>query len=152
MVVRRTVEDLKDVFKDVTDVAGDTIVYEVNNKYYGDSKKHLMVGTTIVYPGDVNFEYFMTKGHKHVKPTAEVYYCLEGTGIVVLQDENDRVIEHRLEPGEYVYCGPKVAHRVVNDGDTPLKFLCVCRSDSGHDYNVKFKKRYFVEGDVTHGD
>ena len=41
----------------------------------------LKFGTSIVFPGKVGDEYFMTKGHFHtLLDTGEVYFCLSGQG------------------------------------------------------------------------
>jgi len=57
--------------------------------------------------------------HYHTGNT-EAFYLLSGTGQLRAADG-----EHPLEPGDYVTCppGPDGAHRVVNDGDDPLRYL-----------------------------
>jgi len=48
----------------------------------------LLHGTSIVHPGKVGNEYFMTKGHFHsVLDTAEVYYVLQGRGMMVTANQ-----------------------------------------------------------------
>ena len=63
---------------------GDPLLYE----FYGldlpeDDSGVLQFGTTILYPGKVGKEYFMTKGHFHtILDTSEIYYGLSGHGMM----------------------------------------------------------------------
>jgi glucose-6-phosphate isomerase, archaeal len=59
----------------------DALLYEVYEMHRPESSGELLHGISIVHPGRVGDEYFMTKGHFHaVLETAEVYYCLAGQG------------------------------------------------------------------------
>ncbi len=53
---------------------------------------------------------------------AEAFYVLAGEGMLRASDD-----EHPLGPGDYVACprGADGGHRVVNDGDEPLRYLAV---------------------------
>jgi uncharacterized cupin superfamily protein len=59
--------------------------------------------------------------HYHTA-NAEAIYVLAGDGLVRLGDDT-----HRISAGTYVPCPPtsEGAHRVVNDGDDPLRYLMV---------------------------
>lgn len=59
--------------------------------------------------------------HYHTN-NAEAFYVLAGEGQLRTADG-----KHRLEPGEYVACptGESGAHRLVNDGDEPLRYLAL---------------------------
>ena len=65
---------------------GDPLLYE----FYGldlpeDDSGVLQFGTTILYPGKVGEEYFMTKGHFHtILDTSEIYYGLSGRGMMLV--------------------------------------------------------------------
>lgn len=99
----------------------------------------LLWGTTEISPGKVGVEYFMTHGHRHtILNRAEFYGTVAGEGMLVLR-ENDG--EPRYEPmsvGSLHYIPGHITHRVVNIGDTPLRFLACWPSDAGHDYSVVF--------------
>lgn len=137
-MIKRTIRDMKDMYKGSIEIDEETVVYTADNVYYGESSEHLMAGITTIYPGKVGEEFFMTKGHNHIKSAGEVYYGLEGEAVILLKYEDEVEEEKILRPGEVVYCPPGVAHRAINKGQTISKFLCVCRADAGHNYNVKF--------------
>ena len=65
---------------------GDPLVYEfyeLDTRTPGD----IAFGTTVIYPGKVGREYFMTKGHFHeILDTAEIYYCLSGQGYLLMEN------------------------------------------------------------------
>jgi len=92
-------------------------------------------GTTVVEPGQVDSEYFMTHGHFHLKRDRTEYYgTVEGEGALILMDENR---ETRMEPmsaGSLHFVPPHTAHRVANIGNVPLRFVACWPSDAGHDY------------------
>ena len=92
-------------------------------------------GTTVVEPGQVGSEYFMTHGHFHLKRDRTEYYgTVEGEGALILMDENR---ETRMEPmsaGTLHFIPPHTAHRVANIGNVPLRFVACWPSDAGHDY------------------
>ena len=53
----------------------DPVLYEVYEIKRPEAAGELMNGISIVHPGKVGAEYFMTKGHFHtVLDTAEIYY------------------------------------------------------------------------------
>ena len=95
----------------------------------------LFWGSTVLQPGRVGDEYFMTHGHFHAIPDrAEFYATVKGTGAMVFMDEARKTWSQPMKPGSVHYIPGKVAHRVVNTGDVPLVFLACWPSDAGHDY------------------
>lgn len=95
----------------------------------------LFWGGTEILPGRVGKEYFMTHGHQHaVLDRAEFYGTVAGKGLLVLRDENRRIRQEEMSPGSLHYIAGKTAHRVVNIGDAPLRFVACWPSDAGHDY------------------
>ena len=57
----------------------DTLLYEVFEIRRPEVEGELLMGISVVHPGKVGQEFFMTKGHFHtVVGTAEMYYCLYG--------------------------------------------------------------------------
>jgi len=97
----------------------------------------LLHGTSIVHPGKVGDEYFMTKGHFHsVLDTAEVYYVLQGRGMMVMETPEEEWAVKELRPGRVLYVPPRWAHRSVNTGQGDLVFLFVYPAHAGHDYGT----------------
>jgi glucose-6-phosphate isomerase len=117
---------------------GDPVLYEVYEIRCPEVAGELSHGISIVHPGKVGQEYFMTKGHFHtVLETAEVYYCLKGQGLMVLETpEGDWAIEE-LNPGRVLYVPPRWAHRSINisQADDLVTFF-VYPANSGHDYGT----------------
>jgi len=103
----------------------------------------LKFGTSIVYPGRVGDEYFMTKGHFHtLLETGEVYYCLSGEGAMLMETPVGDVDLQWLKPGVAVYVPPRWAHLSINTGKETLVTFFVFRSDAGHDYGTIEQKGY----------
>jgi glucose-6-phosphate isomerase len=117
---------------------GDPVLYEVYEIRRPEVAGELLHGISIVHAGKVGQEYFMTKGHFHtVLETAEVYYCLKGQGLMVLETpEGDWAIEE-LCPGRVLYVPPRWAHRSINisQADDLVTFF-VYPGNSGHDYGT----------------
>ncbi len=116
----------------------DTLLYEVYETRRPEVPGDLLNGLTVVHPGKVGDEYFMTKGHFHtVLETAEVYYCLKGEGFMVMETpEGDWAVEP-LRPGRVLYVPPPRAHRTVNTGAAEdLVTFFVYPGHSGHDYGT----------------
>ena len=66
------------------------LIYEFYELGCPEREGDLAFGTTIVYPGLIGSEYYMTKGHFHRKvDTAEVYYVLEECGAEERTGEGD---------------------------------------------------------------
>ena len=82
----------------------DPLVYEFYELGCPERPGELAFGSTVLYPGTVGDEFFMTKGHFHTElMTAEVYYTLSGEGCMLLENmEGDwRVLD--MKPGQAVY-------------------------------------------------
>jgi glucose-6-phosphate isomerase len=123
--------------------AGDPVLYRVHAAAIPDEDDHLLFGTTVIEPGKVGDEYFMTKGHYHaVERTAEVYHCLSGCGAILMETRGGETAEVFLQPGQAVYIPPAWAHRSVNVGDEPFIFFYAMPGGAGHDY-VAFEAQGF---------
>ena len=111
----------------------------------------LFWGATVLQPGKVGDEYFMTHGHFHATlDRAEFYATVRGCGALLLMRENGESFAQTMTPGSVHYIPGCVAHRVANTGTEPLVFLASWPSDAGHDYerirSTGFSKR-MVEQD-----
>ena len=114
---------------------GDPIVYEVTD--YRKSESDLSFGTTVMYPGSVGGEYYMTRGHFHERrECGEAYYTQSGEGVLLLEsrDGETRVVE--MKPGICAFIPPEWAHRSINTGTEKLVFAWFCATDAGHDYGT----------------
>ncbi len=115
---------------------GDVRVYEVYPLDRPETSSELATGTSIVYPGKVGDEYFMTKGHFHtVLDTAETYLCLSGYGYMLMESPEGEWELAKFLPGRAVYVPGRYAHRSINiSPDQPLITYFCFRADAGHDY------------------
>jgi glucose-6-phosphate isomerase len=116
----------------------ETIVYRVQAwcPLPDGTEGGLFWGTTVVEPGQVDAEYFMTHGHFHLKRDRTEYYgTVEGRGALILMDENRQTWMEPMSPGSLHFIPPNTAHRVTNVGTTPLRFVACWPSDAGHDYD-----------------
>lgn len=135
----KTLGDLRGFFHDGETLeatiaqAGDLPVYEVIG--YRKEESDLAFGTTIMEPGKVGEEYFMTRGHFHVRrDRGEAYYTQSGEGLLLLESRagESRVVE--MKPGICAFIPPDWAHRSINTGSEKLVFTWFCATDAGHEY------------------
>ena len=131
-------KDMKDRFRDKYDFGGDSVIYEV----YIRILPPIQLGLTEINPGRVNKEFYMTRGHVHLKKTPEFYILLEGNGILLMQNSNN-VKSFKLKKGEITLIPEGYAHRLINTGNKKLKALTIYQGDSMPNYNIKLKKRFF---------
>ncbi len=116
----------------------DVLLYEVYELKRPEIAGELLHGISIVHPGKVGNEFFMTKGHYHtVLDTAEIYYTLQGDGYMVMETpEGDWAVE-KLVAGSVLYVPPRWAHRSVNIGsEEDLVMFFAYPGNAGHDYGT----------------
>lgn len=95
----------------------------------------LFWGVTVLQPGKVGDEYFMTHGHFHANPTrAEYYATVSGSGMLIRMDAGRKTWGEAMAPGSLHYIHGAHAHRVANTGHLPLVFWACWGSDAGYDY------------------
>ena len=114
----------------------DSLLYEVYELKRPEVAGEILHGISIVHPGKVGDEFYMTKGHYHtVLDTAEIYYTLKGEGYMVMETpEGDWAVE-KLSPGSVLYVPPRWAHRSVNVGsEEDLVMFFAYTGDAGHNY------------------
>jgi glucose-6-phosphate isomerase len=118
--------------------AEDPVTYEVYEILRPEIPGELLHGLSVVHPGKVGKEYFMTKGHYHsARDTGEIYYCLKGCGYLLMENESGDCTVEELRPGRVVYVTPFWAHRSINTGATEdLVTLFAYPGHSGHDYHA----------------
>ncbi|MEE8355825.1 MAG: glucose-6-phosphate isomerase family protein [Anaerolineales bacterium] len=114
----------------------DSLLYEVYELKRPEITGEILHGISIVHPGKVGKEYFMTKGHYHtVLDTAEIYYTLNGNGIMVMETPEGDWAVKKLVPGGVLYVPPRWAHRSVNVGtEEDLVMFFAYPGNAGHNY------------------
>lgn len=139
-VIVRKFKDMKDRWKDASNVSGNPVIYRVFiNDFLGFES-----GLTVIEPGNVNGEFYMTMGHKHVKSSKEIYILISGKGKLLIHGKKDIVYDLKKDK---VYILPKSeGHRLINTGNTKLEVLTIYSKSAGHDYKFNFDKarRFFV--------
>ena len=133
----RRLADLAGLFADeeARKAAADRVVYRVDAAPVPEQQWELPFSITTVEPGDVSGELFMTRGHVHETPDGEMYYGLSGHGVLLLFDGTGASwVEMR--PGAAGYIPPGWAHRSVNVGIDPYRFLAAYPGSAGHDYDA----------------
>jgi glucose-6-phosphate isomerase len=142
VTTKRHLSQMKSMYSDTDAVheileKEDPLIYEFYELGAPERAGDLAFGTTILYPGRIGQEYYMTKGHfhKHLE-TAEVYYTLRGEGFMMLENPEGDTMEMPLRKGEALYVPRRYAHRSVNTGDTPLVMFFTFAADAGHDYGT----------------
>jgi len=124
--------------------AQDPIIYEVYEIKRPEITGELRQGISIVHPGKVGNEYYMTKGHFHVVlSTAETYFCLQGHGYLVMETPEGECMVEPIRAHTMLYVPPRWAHRSVNASCTEdLVTFFVYPAEAGHDYSTIEKRGY----------
>jgi mannose-6-phosphate isomerase-like protein (cupin superfamily) len=103
----RTLQDCEEFF------AGDnTILRELLHPDKADLNLRYSLAHAMLKPGKTS--------QPHKLKTSEVYYILEGEGIMHIDDETEKV-----SPGQAVYIPPNSEQYIHNKGNSDLKFLCI---------------------------
>lgn len=115
----------------------DHVVYTVHEQRYHDGPGAVVVGTSALLPGQVGEEFAVTRGHLHaIADRAELYHCLSGTGVMLLETLDGRSEAVELSAGQAVNVPGHWIHRSVNTGSEPFVTLFCYASDAGQDYGV----------------
>lgn len=141
--IKRTLSAMKGQYRDHAAynrmlAEEDTLLYEVYEIRRPENSGELLHGISIVHPGNVGDEYFMTKGHFHsALETGEIYFCQNGHGYMVMETpEGDWAVEE-LHPGTVLYVLPRWAHRSINvSPDEDLITFFAYPGHAGHDYGT----------------
>jgi len=136
----RKLSDMADYYSDqsavrkVLDAKQDPALYDIYECAGAEEPGNMTFGTTIIHPGKIGNEYYMSKGHFHAVDSAEVYLGLTGKGLLLLQNRNGDFTSTELEKGTVVHIAPGWAHRSVNTGKEEFSYFFVYFSNAGHDY------------------
>ncbi len=104
---------IKDLQNCVEFIAGDnTILRELLHPDKAELNLRYSLAHAVLKPG--------LTSQPHKLKTSEVYYILEGKGIMYINEENAEVCS-----GKAVYIPPDSKQYIKNIGNTDLKFLCI---------------------------
>lgn len=113
------------------------LVYGVDSHSYSESEGEVTIGTSTLQPGRYGAEFALTRGHLHgIANRAELYYCLSGRGVMLLETVDGRSEAVELTPGEACNVPGHWIHRSVNVGDETFVTLFCYASDAGQDYSI----------------
>lgn len=116
---------------------GDELIYWVDDHRYQEGPGALIVGTSTLLPGRYGEEFAVTRGHIHaISDRAELYHCLSGHGVMLLETLDGQSAAIELTPGKAVNVPGHWIHRSVNVGDEPFVTLFCYAADAGQDYQV----------------
>ena len=119
----------------VAERGGDALVYRVEEHRCGQGPGALVLGTSTLLPGRVGRELAMTRGHLHRRADrAEVYHCLSGAGVMLLETLDGQRRAVPVAAGDAVHVPGHWVHRSVNTGTGPFVSSFVYAEDAGQDY------------------
>ena len=94
-------------------ISGDnTIIRELLHPDKADLEIRYSLAHATLKPGDTSYRHYLL--------TTEVYYILEGDGIMTIGEEKQEVY-----PGQAIYIPPEAWQCIHNPGPRDLKFICI---------------------------
>ena len=94
-------------------IAGDNaILRELLHPDKAELKLRYSLAHAMLKPGETSY--------RHKLKASEIYYILEGEGLMHIDNESARVL-----PGQVVYIPPDAIQYIKNIGQVDLKFLCI---------------------------
>lgn len=105
---------------------------------------------TVIEPGQIDGECYMTKGHYHQNEScAEIYVGMKGNGVLLMQKDGEtKTID--MKPNTVAYIPAGWGHRTINvSGEEPFVFFSIWPAQSGYNYqkaiDSPFLKRVFLQ-------
>jgi glucose-6-phosphate isomerase len=127
----------RDAYAAACAAGGDRVVYHVHEVRPAAARGDLIFGTTVMEPGRIGEEFFVTRGHVHaVANRPETYTGESGAGVMLLESPEGETRTLPIAPRVTIYVPPLWIHRSVNTGTEPLVMSFCYPSDSGQDYDV----------------
>ena len=127
----------EDSFQQIVQLRGSEVAYRVDELRFTEHSHDLITGISVLNPGRVGSEYFMTRGHLHNRADrAETYYCLSGHGVLLMETLNGNVEAAEMRPGTLVYVPPFWIHRSVNIGSEVFATLFSYPADAGQNFEI----------------
>jgi glucose-6-phosphate isomerase len=116
---------------------GDRVVYAVEDFRPSARDGDMIFGVTLMKPGKIGREYFVTRGHIHARTDRpELYVGQKGRGLMLMESPEGEIRTAEIEPMSACYVPPFWIHRSINIGDEDLVMLFAYPADSGQDYDV----------------
>lgn len=126
--------------------SSDPLIYRADEIVAPETPGELHTSVTVVFPGKVGDEYFMSKGHYQVDPlSVKVYLAIAGSGYLLMQNGQGDTIEVAMTPGTVAYCAAGWAQRTVNVGNEPFAYFKYWPADAGHDYDRVLREGGFLK-------
>ena len=114
-----------------------SLVYHVDEHSQAQGAGALIIGTSTLLPGRIGDEFAVTRGHLHAKADrAELYYCLSGRGVMLLETLSGESRALPIANGQAVHVPGDWIHRSVNVGNEPFVTLFCYAADSGQNYQL----------------
>lgn len=130
----------------------DEISYRVASTTLGEGAGSLTMGITTIEPKIIGTEYMMTRGHLHERPDrSEMYLCLSGRGVILLENLSGQIKTIELTPGSMVYVPGYWIHRSVNVGTEQLILAFCFNADAGQNYRIIEEKHGMSQLVVSDG-
>ena len=140
---RKYLRELEGIYEDQTgfgslvETRGNEVAYRVEEARFTDGGSDLITGISVLEPGKVGSEFFMTRGHLHQRADRpETYYCLTGHGILLMESLEGRIEAAEMRTGSLVYVPPFWVHRSVNVGESIFATLFSYPADAGQDFEI----------------
>jgi glucose-6-phosphate isomerase len=121
MKIKDAVSEGKNIYKNIK--GHENEINEVLDDFNADLKETIICMNTL-YPGKVNSEFKMTRGHLH--NAEEVYLVLKGKGKMIIDNK-----EIQIKKDDLITIPKNVWHRSINTGKEKLVFLTVFRKHKG---------------------
>jgi glucose-6-phosphate isomerase, archaeal len=156
---RKYIRELEGIYEDQTgfhklvETRGNEVAYRVEEARFTDGTNDLITGVSVLEPGKVGSEFFMTRGHLHQRADRpETYYCLSGHGMLLMESLEGRIEAAEMRSGNLVYVPPFWVHRSVNVGGTVFATLFSYPADAGQDFEIVRKAGGFRQLVVEDGN
>ena len=116
---------------------GEAVAYRVDEARFSNYGSDLITGISVLEPGKVGQEFFMTRGHLHQRADRpETYYCLAGRGVLLLESLAGEINAMEMRPGSLVYVPPFWVHRSVDVEATVFATLFSYPADAGQNFEI----------------
>jgi len=130
---RISLKDMPEYFKDKEAVAKNLRKNPVIYTVFVKEEKELNYYLTVLMPGKIGKQYFMTRGHMHKRPLSETYMLVGGNAWLLMKKGKEKSLTKMEKNIAYIVPGD-FAHRVINPGKKEALFLTITPKEAGHIY------------------
>jgi len=124
MKVKDAIKDGRNIYKNIKGHENEINEILVDLSLEKEALKRLIVCMNTLYPGKVNGEFKMMRGHKH--NVDEVYLVLKGRGCIIL---GKKIV--KIKEGDLITIPDNTYHRTINTGKKKLVFLTIFEKHEG---------------------